>query len=109
MHPLAAKLFHENFGVLLVSKTENLVPFLLPNHGMSGPRKRQPVCPAELLDFLIIGAGALLFDKADPVWEASFLRPFDPRLTMVHFAFCSLNVLLSKPLGMVCRQWNTPD
>ena len=71
MHPLAAKLFHENFGMLLVSKTENLVPLLLPNHGMSVPRKRQAVCSAEFLDFLVVQAGALLFNEADPVRETS--------------------------------------
>src|SRR6267142_3530409 len=71
MHPLAAKLLHENFRMLLVSKTENLVPLLLPNHGMSVPRKRQTVCSAEFLDFLVVQAGALLFNEADPVRETS--------------------------------------
>ena len=83
MHPLAAKLFHENFGMLLVSKTENLVPLLLPNHGMSVPRKRQAVCSAEFLDFLVVRAGALLFNEADPVRETAFRRPFKARLTML--------------------------
>jgi hypothetical protein len=76
MHPLTAKLFHENFGALLVSKTENLVPLLLPNDGMSVPRKRQPVCSAELLDLFVIRARALFFDKAHPVRKTSFRRPF---------------------------------
>jgi hypothetical protein len=83
MHPLAAKLFHENFGMLLVSKTENLVLLLLPNHGMSVPRKRQAVCSAEFLDFLAVRAGALLFNEADRVRETAFRRPFKARLTML--------------------------
>ena len=109
MHPLAAKLFHKDFGMLLVSKTENLVPLLLPNHGMSVPRKRQPVRPAEFLDLLVIRAGALLYNEADPIRETAFRRPFKPRLTMVHSRVCSLNVLLSKSLAMVCADSETPD
>src|SRR6266850_5237510 len=83
MHPLAAKLFHENFVMLLVSKTESLVPLLLTNHGMSVPRKRQAVCSAVFLDFLVVRAGALLFNEADPVRETAFRRPFKARLTML--------------------------
>src|SRR6266850_7536570 len=96
MHPLAAKLFHENFGMLLVSKTENLVPLLLPNHGMSVPRKRQAVCSAEFLDFLVVQAGALLFNEADPVRETAFRRPFKVRPKVVPSRGCSLNVLFGE-------------
>ena len=40
-------------------------------------------CSAELLDLLVIRAGALLFNEADPVRETAFRRPFKARLTML--------------------------
>src|SRR5258705_2523473 len=65
-------------------------------------------CSAELLDLLVIRAGALLFNEADPVRETAFRRPFKPRLTMVHSRGCSLNVLFGK-LGAVCFDHHRPN
>jgi hypothetical protein len=37
MHRLAAKLLHEEIRVFLLGKTENTVPFPLPNNGTAVP------------------------------------------------------------------------
>jgi hypothetical protein len=37
MHPLAAKLFQECFGMLLFGEAKNLTPLLFPNDGMTVP------------------------------------------------------------------------
>jgi hypothetical protein len=85
MHRFPAKLLREPLRVRLLGEPEDLIPFLLPDDGMTVFRKGEPVRPAELPVLLKVRTDALLLDECDPVRKTSLRSLLYARLAMRHW------------------------
>jgi hypothetical protein len=80
MHRFPAKLFAEDFSVLLVGEHEHLVVFAPPSNGVSVPGKRKPPVSAKFPELMKVLARALVFRKSDPMWKIIVRCPEYPTI-----------------------------
>ena len=105
MHRFPAEPLHKPLGVFFRSETEDLVPFLFPSDRVSESRECQSLLPAEVLDFFVIGARALLLYQAHPVRETSLIRSFETRLQVARRIRSNANALgLVMQMSVVSRR-----